>query len=101
MVQLFLLASVVAPLVEETMFRGALYHYLRGSWRWAASAGTAALLFAAVHPQGWTTIPAIGAIGFNLATIREWRGSLAASITAHAMNNAIVCAFLVLAANGA
>ncbi|MBC8106474.1 MAG: CPBP family intramembrane metalloprotease [Anaerolineae bacterium] len=92
---IYMLASVWAPLMEETMFRGALYNHLRGRWSWIVSSLVIGLLFALVHPQGWTTIPALGMIGVVLATIREWRGSLIGPMTAHALNNATVTTLLV------
>lgn len=92
-VLIYLLASVWAPLMEETMFRGALYNHLRGRWNWIVSPLIVGLLFALVHPQGWTTIPALGAIGAVLAIVREWRGSLIGPMTAHALNNATVITF--------
>ena len=95
-VRLFLLAAVWAPVVEETMFRGALYHHLRARLPWPAAAGTVALLFAAVHPQGWAAIPVLGAIAFSFATLREWRGSIIAPAVAHAINNGAVTLLLVL-----
>ena len=93
--RLFLLAAVWAPIVEETMFRGALYHHLRGRLPWPAAAGLVALLFAAVHPQGWAAIPVLGAIAFCFAALREWRGSIIAPATAHALNNGAVTLLLV------
>lgn len=96
-VELFLLASVFAPLVEETMFRGALFNHLRQRSGWLLSAGLSAFIFAAIHPQGWTAIPVLGSIGFVFAGIREWRGSFFASAAAHATNNTVVLALLVLA----
>ena len=95
-VQIYLLASVFAPLVEETMFRGALFNHLRQWHGWLVSAGVSSLLFAAVHPQGWAAIPAIGSIGLVLAGIREWRGTFIASVTAHALNNAVVTTLMSL-----
>jgi membrane protease YdiL (CAAX protease family) len=95
-VQLFFLAAVWAPIVEETMFRGAFYHHLRARLPWPLAAGAVALLFAAVHPQGWAAIPVLGAIAMTLATIREWRGSIVASAVAHAVNNGAVTLLLVL-----
>jgi membrane protease YdiL (CAAX protease family) len=94
-VQLFFLAAVWAPIVEETMFRGAFYHHLRARLPWPLAAGTVALLFAAVHPQGWAAIPVLGAIAMTLAAIREWRGSIVASAVAHAVNNGAVTLLLV------
>lgn len=93
---LFLLACIYAPFVEETLFRGALYGYLRSSFSWLVSGIISSLIFAILHPQGWVAIPAIGAIGFNLSTIREWRGSAIASMTAHALNNGSVIMILII-----
>jgi membrane protease YdiL (CAAX protease family) len=93
---LFLLACVYAPFAEETLFRGALYGYLRRSFPWVVSGIFSSLIFAILHPQGWVAIPAIGVIGFNLSTIREWRGSAIASMTAHALNNGSVIMILII-----
>jgi membrane protease YdiL (CAAX protease family) len=57
-----------------------------------------AFIFAAIHPQGWTLIPALGSIAIVLAGLREWRGSLWASITAHATNNFLVLSLALMAA---
>jgi membrane protease YdiL (CAAX protease family) len=94
--QVYLLACVWAPVVEETMFRGALFHHLRQRWRWLAAAPLVAFLFAAVHPQGWTTIPVLGALAVSFAAIREWRGSIIGCMTAHFLQNFTVATFLVL-----
>lgn len=81
------LAAVWAPVVEELFFRGAFYAaWRRSCGRWAAGLVTG-VIFAAVHPQGWTAIPALGAIGLVFALLREWRGSIIAPMTAHALNN--------------
>jgi membrane protease YdiL (CAAX protease family) len=95
-IALLLLASVWAPITEELMFRGALFGHLRGRLGWWASAIPVCLIFAAIHPQGWTTIPALGSLALILAAIREWRGSILGSMTAHAINNTIVITALVL-----
>jgi membrane protease YdiL (CAAX protease family) len=91
-----LMACVWAPIVEETLFRGALFGYLRGRAPWAISSLLTALVFAAVHPQGWIGIPLLTAIGFILSAVREWRGSIIASMSAHALNNASAVLALVL-----
>lgn len=93
---LFLLACVYAPFVEETLFRGALYGYLRRNLSWAGSAVISGFIFAVLHPQGWVAVPAIGTIGFNLSAIREWRGSAIAPMTAHALNNGSLLLILVI-----
>lgn len=93
----YLLACVWAPLTEETFFRGALYHHLRGRMAGVGAGLTTAFIFAAIHPQGWVAIPALGSLGFVFAMLREWRGSLIAPMTAHAINNGFVMTMLVLA----
>jgi len=96
-VSLVVLATMWAPLVEESIFRGALYDELRGRFSGVASALLTGFIFAAVHPQGFLAWPALGSIGFVLAMLREWRGSLIASITAHALNNGVVVTLLLVA----
>lgn len=87
---LYALVSVFAPVMEETMFRGALFHHLRRRWGWAVSAPIVAFIFAIIHPQGWVAVPALGSIALMLAALREWRGSLIAPMVAHACNNFVV-----------
>lgn len=82
------LAVVIAPIVEEILFRGVLYSWLREhSGRFTAMLSSA-LIFAVVHPQGPVGIIPLAAIGFCLAFLREWKGSLIAPILVHAMVNA-------------
>jgi membrane protease YdiL (CAAX protease family) len=84
------LACLWAPVVEETFFRGTLFGFLRRRWHWSVAGVASGLLFAMMHPQGWMAVPLLGTIGFTLSTIREWRGSIIASMTAHALNNGMV-----------
>jgi len=98
-----LLACVAAPVVEETMFRGVLYRYLRdltAHWRIAlsviASSFVSSFIFAAIHPQGWMAIPMLMSLAIGFALSREWRGSLIAPMFAHAFNNGVVMLLLVV-----
>ena len=95
---LYALASVFAPVIEETMFRGVLFHHLRRRWTWGISAPLVSLLFAVVHPQGWVALPVLCSIAIVLAALREWRGSLIAPMVAHGLNNfvALTAALAVL-----
>jgi membrane protease YdiL (CAAX protease family) len=95
---LLALAAVYAPLAEETMFRGALYSGVRGKRTAIASAFIVAFVFAAIHPQGWVGIPVLMSLAIVFALLREWRGSLIAPITAHAINNTVVVFVVALAA---
>ncbi|MDX2115152.1 MAG: type II CAAX endopeptidase family protein [Planctomycetota bacterium] len=94
--ELLLLLTVWAPVVEETFFRGALLAHLRRRWALPLAAVVSAVLFAIIHPQGVLGVPVVGAIGVNLALIREWRGSLLACMAGHALNNGFVGILLVL-----
>jgi membrane protease YdiL (CAAX protease family) len=105
-VQLVVMASILAPLVEETMFRGVLYRHLR-----EASAGlgitlsvilsgmVVSFVFAVVHPQGLLAVPPLMALAFGFALLREWRGTLIPSMVAHGLNNGLVTLVLILVAS--
>jgi membrane protease YdiL (CAAX protease family) len=99
--QIFLLACVVAPIIEEVVFRGVLYRHLREStrkWRAGASVafsvGLTSLVFAVIHPQGLLATPALMAVATGLSLAREWRGSLVASMVMHATNNGLLVILL-------
>jgi membrane protease YdiL (CAAX protease family) len=94
----FLLATVWAPLCEESIFRGALYRHLRGRAGIVVSAIASALVFGLCHAYGPVLVMPVVMLGVTFALMREWRGSLIAPITAHAMHNATVTllAFSVL-----
>ncbi len=95
-VKLYLLASVWAPITEEMLFRGAFFHHLRRRHGWIVSAAIISFIFAAIHPQGILGIPMLMTIAFILAGLREWRGSIIASMVGHAINNAMAVTLLIL-----
>lgn len=81
-----LLAVGLAPVVEESLFRGILFPVLRDlGWRRAAFAGTA-LLFGAIHGNAAAFLP-LTLFGASLAWLYERTGNLLAPITAHAVFN--------------
>jgi membrane protease YdiL (CAAX protease family) len=88
-------ACVWAPVIEELLFRGALYRYLRPGFSVVGSASLTALGFALVHPQGLVGVPAIWALGVVFACLREWRGSIVAPMTAHAIHNGVLVLMLL------
>lgn len=84
-------AVVGAPLAEEVVFRGAVYRFLRdesAGLPTAAGIAVAAVgssfVFAICHLQGWGAIPPLMIFGIVAAMLREWRGSLVASMALHA-----------------
>ncbi|MEC9372363.1 MAG: type II CAAX endopeptidase family protein, partial [Planctomycetota bacterium] len=95
--QTYLLAAVWAPVVEETLFRGAFYHHLRGRLAPIGAALLVAFVFAIIHPQGLIAVPALMSLAIVFAAIREWRGSVIAAITAHAIHNFCLISALMLA----
>ena len=86
----FGLAVILAPLLEEIFFRGAFFRHLRTRLGLIGAGLFSGFIFAALHPQGWMAIPALTAMGFSFAAIREWRDSLIAPMTAHAINNGVL-----------
>jgi membrane protease YdiL (CAAX protease family) len=96
LVLIILAAVVAAPVMEETFFRGALFAHLRSRWRWLVAGPLVGFIFAAIHPQGWTAIPVLGGIGIFLCALREWRSSLIAPMTAHALNNLAILSLLLI-----
>ena len=99
----FLTACIAAPIVEETMFRGVLYRHLRelsdAKRRGASvifSAIVNGLIFAAIHPQGLAGVPVLAAIAICMTLAREWRSSLVASMTMHAIHNTLATGLLLM-----
>ncbi|MBC7835072.1 MAG: CPBP family intramembrane metalloprotease [Phycisphaerales bacterium] len=95
-VAVLLLGTVWAPIVEETVFRGAMYRHLRARLGFFGSALITALIFAAIHPYGFLFIPPLAGLAIAFAALREWRGSLIASMTAHFCHNATLMTVMVV-----
>lgn len=88
--------SVVAPVTEEIMFRGALYRGLRFRFPAIGSAIVMAFIFAIVHPQGIVAVPGLMLVALGLTLLREWRDSVVAPIVAHGIHNGVVLSFASL-----
>jgi hypothetical protein len=102
-IQVLVMASLAAPIVEETMFRGVLYRQVRSAagrlapWlSIAAAAAVTSLVFALIHPQGVLAVPALAALAVAFSLAREWRGSLIAPMVMHGVSNGIVMAMLIV-----
>ncbi len=94
-----LLASLVviwAPLVEETIFRGALFRAVRPRAGAVGAALLTAAMFALMHQYGLPQLIVVGTLGVIFALMREWRGSLLPSMTAHAVHNFMVMVILLV-----
>lgn len=99
------LAVIMAPLLEETFFRGMLYRGLRdrlathGAALIAGAFGGIVLssaVFAMIHPQGLLFAPVLAGLGAGFCVVREWSGSAAPGMIAHALNNGAVLTFTLV-----
>lgn len=81
-------ASLMAPLIEETAFRGALLPAMSSVFRNVAAGILAtSLLFAAVHPTGIPAWPALAGVGAMAAMLTYQTKSLVPAIVMHAVHN--------------
>jgi membrane protease YdiL (CAAX protease family) len=85
---------VIAPIVEEIVFRGLLFGALAGRLGVLGSAIVTALLFGAVHGDP-VLFPSLAAIGFIGALAYAATGNLWVSVALHAANNALGAVFIV------
>jgi membrane protease YdiL (CAAX protease family) len=83
--------------VEEAVFRGGMYRQLRSRLSVLGAAGISALTFGLMHGYMFLLLGPVICLGFVFALMREWRGSLIASMTAHFMHNATTLVFVFLA----
>ena len=85
---------VIAPIVEELVFRGLLFGALAGRLGILASAVVTALLFGAAHGD-LVLFPTLAALGFVTALAYAGTGNLWVAVTLHALNNALGAVFIV------
>ena len=84
----FVLAVVIAPVCEETFFRGFLFKGFANSWGWFWGAVVSSAIFSLAHLQLDIFVP-IFALGLALCWVYRRTGSLWGNITLHASFNAI------------
>ncbi len=93
---LFSLATIWAPLVEETVFRGALFRHLRTRLGMISAGVISAICFGVMHGYPFILLLPVTMLGFGFAMMREWRGSLIAPMVAHFLHNATIMTFAIL-----
>jgi membrane protease YdiL (CAAX protease family) len=92
-------AVIVAPLVEETVFRGFIYGVLkRYTDGWYAAVCSAAL-FAIVHMHVGSLVP-LFVLALGLCAAYERTGSLLVPMGMHALFNGVSTTFLLLYPHG-
>jgi len=89
------LVSVIAPIAEETIFRGYLYGGLRRFLPARHAIVIGGVLFAAVHLNADAFL-VIGLIGAMLCYLYEHTRSLLPGIVAHSLHNGLVLAVMLL-----
>jgi hypothetical protein len=87
---LFVMA-VLAPLVEEGVFRGLLYGWVAGRWGTLAAWFVSSVLFAAAHVEPAHVI-LVFPLGLWFGWLRRHTDSLWPSLVAHMVNNGLAIA---------
>jgi membrane protease YdiL (CAAX protease family) len=95
---------LIAPLVEETMFRGFLYPVAARQFGVVPGVLFTGLLFGASHAQqlsgAWGQIALLVVVGIVLTAVRARTGSVLASFLLHVAYNTTLFAGLYLGSHG-
>jgi membrane protease YdiL (CAAX protease family) len=81
-----LVMAVLAPLVEEAVFRGLLYGWVAGRWGTLAAWLVSSILFAAAHVE-LAHVILVFPLGLWFGWLRRRTDSLWPSVVAHMINN--------------
>jgi uncharacterized protein len=82
------LGAVIAPISEETFFRGFIFAGLRKDYQFWIAAGIGSMIFAVGHMVPGAILP-LCVLGLLFAWLRERTGSIWPSIAMHMLNNAL------------
>jgi uncharacterized protein len=88
--------AVVAPVVEEIIFRGFIFAGLRDRYGWKIAALISSLLFAVIHFQPTAVLPIV-VLGLIFAYLYQRSGSIWPAIIMHLSSNAIALGAAFLA----
>jgi uncharacterized protein len=101
LIAMLLLVGLLVPFIEEIIFRGLVFGWLRKHLRFAYAAPIMALLFAVAH-QVWILVPVLFFMGLVLAAVTERSGSLWPAIILHGVFNSVMTLtyYTALAAGG-
>lgn len=84
---LMLMAVIVAPVVEELIFRGCIYRFLKSQINRFSAQLVSGTVFAVLHANVLSFVPLV-VVGIVLARVYEKTGSMAVAIWFHAFFNA-------------
>lgn len=96
---LIILATVVAPIVEELVFRAGIYRFFKGKTPIFPAMLFSSVLFGMVH---WNlqSFPGLVAVGICLCLTYEWTGTIKAPIFFHALFNLNSVVWIILLPDG-
>ncbi|PXA03018.1 hypothetical protein DDZ13_13940 [Coraliomargarita sinensis] len=94
-VLLVFMAVVVAPVVEEVIFRGCIYRFLKSKTTMLGAQVMSGAIFALMHGNLLSFVPLV-IVGVLLARVYEKTGSLAVAIWFHAFFNAFSLCMLFI-----
>lgn len=100
-IALVILSVFLAPVAEETFFRGFVFGALRPRWGFLLAALASGLLFSIAHignPGYIVVLPSIVGIGVLFAWSYHWSGSLFPGIIAHLVFNSVSVAYSIASA---
>jgi len=97
----FFLASIQAPFTEELLFRGTLTPALSGLFQGRSYApllaiGISSLIFASIHPQGFTLWLPLASVGIVNGVLCYQTRSVLPGMVMHALFNAAALTYTVL-----
>lgn len=95
MVLLVAMAIIVAPIVEEIIFRGCIYRFLKSKTTMLGAQFTSGAIFAVMHGNLLSFVPLV-IVGVLLARVYEKTGNLTVAIWFHAFFNAFSLGMLFI-----
>ena len=101
---ILLMAVLVAPVVEETIFRGFIYPVVARSFGRGIGVVATGMLFGLLHTSqlwgGWTQIALLVFVGIVLTYVRAVKRTVVASYLIHMSYNFCVSLAFVIASHG-
>lgn len=89
MMGVFLKVSVVAPIIEELIFRGLIFNGFRRNYNGFVAVFMSALLFSLFHLNPWQ-MPATFVLGLLLGWLMLRTNNILVAILGHSINNSLV-----------
>lgn len=89
LLEVMILAIVLAPIIEEVVFRNWIYGFFRSRYSMLLSSFFSGVIFASLHPQGIIAFPYLVFLGMALSILREYRPGIIAPIVTHMCVNGL------------